>query len=109
MPEFYNGAIDFQPVEADDQRPKIDAACGPGCASAWKSYLSCGDRIEAKVLGSYTTHGTAHAALHTGLFHCHPLLLSARPQGSGDCSSWYMDYQQCLDQCAAKSLFKQLS
>merc|ERR1712166_1434916 len=74
MPEFYNGAIDFKPGEEDDQRPKIDAACAPGCTSAWKNYLKCGDRIEAK--------------------------------GSGDCSSWYMDYHQCLDQCAVKSLFK---
>jgi hypothetical protein len=49
MPEFYNGAIDFKPGEEDDQRPKIDAACAPGCTSAWKNYLKCGDRIEAKV------------------------------------------------------------
>ena len=49
MPEFYNGAIDFKPGEEDDQRPKIDAACAPECSSAWKNYLKCGDRIEAKV------------------------------------------------------------
>ena len=49
MPEFYNGAIDFQPVEEEDQRPKINAACEPGCSSAWKNYLACGERIEAKV------------------------------------------------------------
>ena len=47
MPEFYNGAIDFQPVEEEDQRPKINAACEPGCSSAWKNYLACGERIEA--------------------------------------------------------------
>ena len=51
MPEFYNGAIDFKPGEEDDQRPKIDAACAPGCSSAWKNYLKCGDRIEAKGSG----------------------------------------------------------
>ena len=64
MPEFYNGAIDFKPGEEDDQRPKIDAACAPGCSSAWKNYLKCGDRIEAKVKPycSLRPHPTRHAA-----------------------------------------------
>ena len=68
MPEFYNGAIDFQPVEEEDQRPKINAACEPGCSSAWKNYLACGERIEAKV-GPYCSlypHPTSHAAIQCG-------------------------------------------
>ncbi len=52
-------------------------------------------------------HRKPQLVLHHGLCVC--LRLSwppARAQGSGDCSSWYMDYHQCLDQCAVKSLFK---
>ena len=132
MPEFYNGAIDFQPVEEEDQRPKINAACEPGCSSAWKNYLACGERIEAKVWPycSLRPHPTSHAAIQCGparslLRHWHHHALEhrklwlvlhhsafrlswppARAQGSGDCSSWYMDYHRCLDQCAVKTLFK---
>ena len=80
MPEFYNGAIDFKPGEEDDQRPKIDAACAPGCTSAWKNYLKCGDRIEAKVKPycSLRPHPTRHAAQPRGPPSCARSLASER-------------------------------
>ena len=132
MPEFYNGAIDFQPVEEEDQRPKINAACEPGCSSAWKNYLACGERIEAKV-GPYCSFAPAphqprshpvrarslaaaslaplrprapQAVARAASFCLRLSWPPARAQGSGDCSSWYMDYHRCLDQCAVKTLFK---
>ena len=57
MPTRYEGAIDWPEPSADDPREKIDKACHPKCASAWDTYLKCGERIEAKVCG----HNAARA------------------------------------------------
>ena len=89
MPEFYNGAIDFQPVEEEDQRPKINAACEPGCSSAWKNYLACGERIEAKV-GPYCSlrpHPTSHAAIQCGTARSLLLTGTTTPSSTASCGS----------------------
>jgi hypothetical protein len=69
---------------ADDEEPVdqkievIDTCKATKCAIDWEKYMSCAKRIEG---------------------HSNP---------EANCTSWYLDFWKCADECGKNELFKRL-
>jgi hypothetical protein len=121
----YGGAYVAPEAEAVDPKPAIEEKCAPGCSNVWGAYEKCAVRIEEKVR-VHPNHALARLRAPVGRTPqkgvggphimrqaiprpsiAEDTTLAAR-QGRGDCAGYYMDYFNCIDKCATKSLFKAL-
>ncbi|KAH8063863.1 ubiquinol-cytochrome-c reductase [Aureococcus anophagefferens] len=77
--------------------PAMRKACEPKCTDAYKAYLSCVDRIEAKG-GGATRRRSSRPGSRTPRAH---------PWAS-DCEPYYFDWLKCLDKCAMPHIMQKL-